>query len=223
MSRLNESEKELLTKMLRSHAYREKLAAERYKQAIDLSPTPEDRNYINHIVEEELNHYQGCLKVADELDIDLESHVNARMLQDPPGIPPFEDWFDLLLAHSLNDRAGYHVITGLIGSKVSSYAKLALEIVSEEELHGENGAASLIKHYPLCDHPQKKNRLVTHIDASIRCLGKPNSKNDAEAIKFGLKTKPSLQVIREFCEAVDPILVRLGCEDLLPLSNHYLK
>lgn len=223
MSRLNESERELITKMLGSHAYREKLAAERYKQAVDLSPTPGDRSYLNHIVEEETDHYRGCLRVASELDIDLESHVNARMLLDPPGIPPFEGWLDVLLAHSLNDRAGYHVITGLIGSKVSAYAGLALEIVSEEESHGENGAASLVKYYPLCDHPQKKDKLVTHIDAAIRCLGKPNSKNDAEAIRMGLKTKPSLQVINEFCDAVDPILVNLGCEDLWPLSSHYLK
>ena len=107
MSRLNESERELLTKMLGSHAYREKLAAERYAQAVDLSPTPEDRSYLNHIVEEETDHYRGCLRVAAELEIDLEAHVNARMLLDPPGIPPFESWLDVLLAHSLNDRAGF--------------------------------------------------------------------------------------------------------------------
>lgn len=223
MSRLNGSERELITKMLGSHAYREKLAAERYTQAADLSPTPEDSSYLNHIVEEETDHYRGCLRVASELDIDLESHVNARMLLDPPGIPPFEVWLDVLLAHSLNDRAGYHVITGLVGSKVGAYARLALEIVSEEESHGENGAASLVKYYPLCDNPQKKDKLRTHIDSAIRCLGKPNSKNDARAINMGLKTKPSLQVINEFCDAVDPILASLGCEDLLPLSSRYLK
>lgn len=223
MSGLNGSEIELITKMLGSHAYREKLAAERYEQATDLSPTPEDRRYLDHIVEEETEHYRGCLRVAIELGIELEARVNARMLLDPPGIPSFEVWLDVLLAHSLNDRAGYHVITGLIGSKVKPYARLALVIASEEEAHGENGAASLVRYYPLCEHPQKKDKLVTHLDAAIRCLGKPNSKNDAKAIKLGLKTKPSLQVIGEFCDAVDPILANLGCEDLLPLSSRYLK
>src|SRR5689334_9645180 len=158
MSGLNETEKDLLTKMLTSHAYREILAAKRFREAVDLCPTSRDRNYFTHIVEEEMEHYHGCLKVADELGIDLVPEVNARMLQDPPGIPPFEDWLDLLLAHSLNDRAGYHVLTGLIDSKVSAYAKLALEIVTEEEAHGENGAASLIKYYPSCDHPEKRDR-----------------------------------------------------------------
>jgi 1,2-phenylacetyl-CoA epoxidase catalytic subunit len=123
----------------------------------------------------------------------------------------------------VNDRAGFHVITGLIGSKVSAYARLASEIVTEEESHGENGAASLVNFYPLCDHPHKKAKLVTHIESAIRCLGKPNTKNDAEAIRMGLKTKPSSQIIGEFRDAVDPILLRLGCEDLSPLSNHYLK
>lgn len=223
MSLLNGSEKDLITKMLGSHGYREKLAVERYKQAADFAPTPTDRSYLKHIVEEETDHYMGCLRVAGELDIDLESHVNARMLLDPPGIPLFENWLDVLLAHSLNDRAGYHVITGLIGSKVSAYARLASEIVSEEEEHGEYGAAALVKYYPLCDHPKKKDKLVAHLDSAVRCLGKPNSRNDVEAIKMGLKTKPSFQVISEFCQAVDPILVELGTEDLMPLSNRYLK
>ncbi len=222
MSGLNRAERDLLSKMLGSHAYREKLAAERYAQAIDLSPTQGDRRYLNHIILEETAHYQGCLRVAGELDIDLESLVNARMDQDPPGIPVFEVWLDVLLAHSFNDRAGYHVITGLVGSKVGPYARLAVEIASEEETHGENGAASLVKYYPLCDHPQKRDKLLTHVDAAIRCLGKPNTWNDAAAIRLGLKTKPSTQVIREFCDAVNPILANLGCEDLLPLSSRYL-
>lgn len=223
MSRLNGSERNLLTKMLVSHGYREKLAVDRYTQAADFAPTPADQSYLKHIVEEETEHYRGCLSVAGELDIDLESHVNARMVIDPPGIPLFESWLDVLLAHSLNDRAGYHVITGLIGSKVSAYARLASEIVSEEESHGENGAAALVEYYPLCDHPQKKTKLVAHIDSAVRCLGKPNSRNDVEAIRMGLKTKPSFQVISEFCQAVDPILAKLGSEDLMPLSSRYLK
>jgi 1,2-phenylacetyl-CoA epoxidase catalytic subunit len=223
MSRLNGSEKDLLTKMLGSHGYREKLAVERYKQAAEFAPTSRDLAYLNHIVEEETDHYQGCLRVADELDIDLESQVSARMLLDPPGIPPFENWLDVLLAHSLNDRAGYHVITGLIGSRVSAYARLASEIVSEEEAHGEYGTAALVKYYPLCDHPEKKDQLVAHLDSAIRCLGKPNSRNDVAAIRMGLKTKPSVQVISEFCQAVDPILAELGTGDLMPLSSRYLK
>lgn len=223
MGRLNGSERDLLTKMLSSHGYREKLAVERYKHAAEFAPTPADLGYLNHIVDEETDHYLGCLRVADELDIDLESQVDARMLLDPPGIPPFENWLDVLLAHSLNDRAGYHVITGLIGSKVSAYARLASEIVSEEESHGEYGAAALVKYYPHCDHPQKKDQLVAHLDSAIRCLGRPNSTNDLQAIRMGLKTKPSFQVISEFCQAVDPILAELGSEDLMPLSSRYLK
>jgi 1,2-phenylacetyl-CoA epoxidase catalytic subunit len=223
MIRLNECERELLAKMLGSHAYREKLAAQRFAQAVDLAPTPADTSYLNHIVEEEIDHYRGCLRVAGELGIDLEALVNARMLLDPPGIPPFEVWLDVLLAHALNDRAGYHVLTGLTGSKVSAYARLAAEIVADEESHGETGAAALVKYYENCDHPKKRDLLLIHLDAAVRCLGKPNTKNDAQAIKTGLKTKPAEQIISEYCDAVDPILESLGCADLLPLSGRYLQ
>jgi hypothetical protein len=86
MSSLSGFERELITSMFRSHVYREELAAERYKQAIDIAPTPTDRSYINHIVEEETDMSRGhqsylaeILQISRSLAVVGEAKGNLNM------------------------------------------------------------------------------------------------------------------------------------------------
>ena len=224
MERLTQAEIEILTRMLTSNAYREKLAAVRYEAAVDLAITPQDRKYVLHVAEEEWEHYHKCLQVAKELDIDLEPLVNQRMTVEPPGIPPFNNWLDVLLAHTFADKAGYFILAALVNSKVSQYAEMAAEIAAEEERHGNHGASLLEEFYSRteCDEKAKHEMLMAHIDAGVRCLGQPNTRGDREAVALGLKTKPAAEIIRDFCAYADDILVRIRREDLIPLSSRYL-
>lgn len=215
MIQLTSRERELLTRMLVSHAYREKLAAIRFEEALALIPGGETQNYWLQVIEEEKEHYQGCIQVADELDIDLEALVEARMHRQPPGIPPFSNWLDVLLAHALNDKAGYYVLLGLIDSKIESYAALACHIVSEEESHGACGAAALVGYFSSQETSErhKRDALGRHIDAAIRCLGRPGTQGDREAVQLGLKTKPANETIVEFCSYVKSVVNQLPCHD----------
>lgn len=225
MERLTQSEIEILTRMLTSNAYREKLAAQRYEQAVDLATTGAARKYVLHVAEEEWDHYHKCLKVARELDIDLEPLVDQRMTADPPGIPPFNNWLDVLLAHTFADKAGYFILAALVNSKVRPYAEMAAEIAAEEERHGNYGASLLEDFYCRTDFDEKAKQqmLVDHIDAGVRCLGQPNTRGDREAVSLGLKTKPAAEIIRDFCSYADDILVRIGRAEMVPLSTRYLK
>lgn len=224
MESLTQAELKILTRMLTSHAYREKLAAQRYQEAVDLATTPQARKYVLHVAEEEWDHYHKCLKVAKELDIDLEPLVNQRMAVDPPGIPRFNDWLDVLLAHTFADKAGYFILAALVNSKVSPYAEMAADIAAEEERHGNYGASLLEEFYSKTDRDEKAKHemLMTHIDAGIRCLGQPNTRGDREAVALGLKTKYAAEVISDFCAYADDVLVRIRREDLIPLSSKYL-
>ena len=225
MERLTASETELLTRMLKSHAYREKLAAQRFEGAIGLAPTGETEKYLLHVAEEEWEHYHKCVKVAKELGIDLEPLVDARMLVPPPGIPPFNHWLDVLLAHAFNDQAGYFVLAGLTNSKVMPYAELAAEIIAEEKMHGRYGATLLQEYYGTmhCDEAAKSTMLITHLDAAVRCLGQPNTSGERLAVSTGLKTKLSEEIIREFCAYADDVLQRIQRQDLMPISCRYLR
>src|SRR6266404_250884 len=222
MARLDPYEHRLLSNMLTSHAYREKLAADRFRYALTLMPTSESGNYWSSVIAEEEEHYAGCLSVASEIGIELESLVASRLSRPPDGIPVFNDWLDVLLAHTFNDRAGYHVLLGLIGSKITSYAKLAKEIVEEEERHGNSGAASLIEFYGSDINSEGRRRqLLKHLDAAVWCLGRPNTKRDTDAVRLGLKTRSSEDSLKEFCEYADRVLMRIGEARLVPIINRY--
>lgn len=223
MSQFTCSEKELLTRMLVSHAYRERLAANRFKEALALLPRNEPEGYWLHVVEEEEEHLRGCHQVASELGIDLEPLVEARMQRQPPGIPPFREWLDVLLAHALNDKAGYYVLLGLTESRVKPYARLARAIVSDEASHGAYGSVALVKYFArheLRDDVLRET-LGRHIAAALRCLGRPDTKGDRDAVGFGFKTRPARETIKEFWSYVDDLLRQLNCQQ--KISRVHLK
>jgi 1,2-phenylacetyl-CoA epoxidase catalytic subunit len=225
MARLTLTEKDLLTRMLTSHAYRERLAAERFREALSLLPLHESETYWLGVIDEEQEHYVGCLDVAKQIRIDLEPLVASRMTRQPPGIPCFETWLDVLLAHAFNDKAGYYVLLGLMRSKVTPYAKLASHIVAEEESHGAMGVKALVTYYPASNESDhvKQETLIRHLDAAVRCLGRPNSWRDKEAVSAGLKTRPASVTITDFCAYADEVLERLDCQNLIPISGRYMK
>jgi 1,2-phenylacetyl-CoA epoxidase catalytic subunit len=222
MVALSHLERDLLTRMLISHAYRERLAAKRFKQALALLPPHELSSYWHKVIKEEEEHYQGCLGVGRDLRIDIEPLVSARMKQSPAGIPPFTNWLDALLAHAFNDRAGYFVLLGLTGSKIESYAALATRIVAEEANHGAKGVMALVDYWPSSDERLRRMALITHLDAAVRCLGRPDTIRDKQALKTKLKTQSSRTVIEAFCRFADDVLRAIECVDLTPTSARYL-
>ncbi len=215
---------DLLTRMLTSHTYREKLGAERFKQAIDMTISPQEKFYFQRVVYEEEQHFYGCLEVGDELGINLKELINARMHKEPPGIPVFYTWLDVLLAHAFNDQAGYFVLQGLTGSSIEVYASLAARLIEEEESHGIQGAKMLIRYLNQLEKLDSSvlASILNHLDAAARCIGRPNSRKDTEAVRLHLKSRSSAETMEEFCSYADGILKQLSCENLTPLAKRYL-
>ena len=221
MERLTLEERQLLTRMLTSHAYRERLAFDRFSTAVSLAPSPSARSHVVQVTHEELMHFRGCLEVASEIGLSIESAVDMRMTVEPAGIPAFGSWLDAMMAHAFNDRAGYHVLLGIRHSKVTLYARLAESILEEEMEHGSYGAAAFVDLYRDAGIPEaeKRSMLLTHLEAAIRCMGRPNSPGDLLAVQSGLKTRSSAETLVEFSRYVDPILLKVGRDDLVPLSR----
>lgn len=203
---------ELLGKMLTSHAYRERLAATRFEEASDLAPDARTRAYVRGVVTEETEHYEACVATARSLGIDIEARVQRRLLQVPEGIPRFRTWLDVLLAHALNDEAGLFVLRGLVGSCVPAYASLAKHIVDDEVLHGSRGRSMLTAYWPTAPESasEKIVKFREHVDAGVRCLGRPDTPGDAFAIRSGLKTIPASTLVTSYGVYVDGVATDLG-------------
>jgi 1,2-phenylacetyl-CoA epoxidase catalytic subunit len=215
----------LLTRMLTSHAYRERLAAEQFRQAVHLAPTEAARIYIQGVASEETEHFQLCLAAAETLGLEIAEAVEARMAKAPPGIPVFGTWLDVLLAHALNDEAGLFVLRGLATSRVEAYATLAKHIIDDELLHGSRGRSMLLAYWPTAQDSRqaKHEKFIEHLDAGVRCLGRPDTPSDKLAIAFGLKTTPARDLIRAYCSYADDIVAALDLPGLLPTAQRYLE
>lgn len=222
-SNISPEESVLLTKMLVSHAYRERLGAQRFISIVDCVDTPrEEVSHLCHAIGEEYEHYRGCIDVGSDLGIPLVSSVDGRMMHGVDGIPPFESWLDFCLAHAFNDKAGEFVLEGIVGSRIEPYAKLARRILEDEKGHGEKGRELLVRNYSEYDEDFRQDRLRVHLDAAVMCLGRPGTNNDRRAVELGLKTKHSEQLIREFCAYADNVLREIGEGELTPLEKDYL-
>jgi 1,2-phenylacetyl-CoA epoxidase catalytic subunit len=221
---LTGDERALLARMLTSHAYRERLAADRYRAALALAPTAADRAYLARVIEEEEDHYGGCIDVGHHLGIDIAERVAERAGRLPAGIPELHDWLDVTLAHALNDQAGYQVMVGLRGSRIIAYAKMAEQILSEEADHGQTGAVAAARTYRTTDLSPEllRERLVIHLDAAVRCLGRPGSAGDRAALAAGFKMRSAADTIRAFCADADSVLAALDEPTLLPAAARYL-
>jgi len=166
-----------------------------------------------------------CAEAAHALGIeDIERRVAERMSRPPEGIPRFETRLDMFLAHALNDEAGRFVLEGLTGSTVAAYARVAKHIIDDEKEHGSQGRRMLFEEFSssTASPADKERLLILHLDAAIRCLGRPDTQHDDEAVACGLKTKPARSIITEYCEYADSIVVALGYAALTPLARRYL-
>lgn len=200
---------ELLRRMLVSHAYRERLASERFRVAQQFAMNAQELEYFASVVSEEAAHYQACINVATKVGLSLDADVAARFRRLPPGIPEFNDRFDVLLAHAFNDRAGYFVLEGIVGSRVEPYALVAARVLADEEMHGDEGAELLRASWSDFRATMQpllfRARIIAHLDAALRCLGRPFSQSDAYAVAWGLKTRHSadaIEVFLEYCNTV---------------------
>jgi 1,2-phenylacetyl-CoA epoxidase catalytic subunit len=191
---------EVLQQMLTSHAYRERLAMLRFTEAAALAPDEHSRVYVTGVGAEEAEHYRACLATARTLGVDVATRVDERFSRPPIGIPIFHTWLDVLLAHALNDEAGLFVLRGLVGSRIPAYAALARHIVDDEALHGSRGREMLLAYWPqapLSDEV-KLAKFHEHVQAGVRCLGRPNTPGDTFALRAGLKTIPAVELIAQY-------------------------
>ena len=74
---------ETVSKMLGSQAYRELAAAVVFAEALALVPTLEFKRHVVHTVEEEMEHYAICVRLAEDLGIEgFDAACSQRVRED---------------------------------------------------------------------------------------------------------------------------------------------
>lgn len=208
----------VLRRMLVHHAYRELDAVRQFSRAYAHAPR-DAHDCLRDTIADEVSHYRGCLDAARQLGFEVSYDVQARMQRGPPGIPHIASWEDFVLSHALNDQAGLFVLRNCSDSSAAPYAALCRTIIADEERHGSRGRELLIAHAKA--RGIERDRLLVHLDASVRCLGRPGTEGDRIAVAEKLKKEPARTIIAAYCDHADAVLSEAG-QAVAPLSARYL-
>ncbi|MFQ5843940.1 MAG: Phenylacetic acid catabolic protein [Planctomycetota bacterium] len=201
---------ETLCRLIRSQAYRELAASERFGYALRFVPTVEFKRKVVHHVVEELEHYEACVELYRQLDAgDLDAICHERLRDGP--IPLIESFLELGMAQFLFDRASAYQLREYENSSFDPYCAVVGKILEEEEGHESFGAEVVIEH---CRDPANRPRAQELFDrwlaVSLRSFGRPGTDGNRYAVSVGLKTRDSGAIQQDYVDDLKPTMRLCG-------------
>jgi 1,2-phenylacetyl-CoA epoxidase catalytic subunit len=202
---------ETVTAMIRSQAYRELAAATVFAEALILVPTVAFKKKVGRHVEEELEHYEECCKLYEELDAGDLYEICTRLLREQRPIPPIEAFLDLGVAQFLYDRASGYQLREYENCSFDPYCRIVGKILEEEEGHESFGAEIMIEH---CRDPERRAPAQKYYDkwlaVSLKSFGRPGTEGNRYAIEVGLKTRDSGAVAQDYLDSLKTVMRLCG-------------
>ncbi len=193
---------ETVSKMLRSQAYRELAAAVVFAEALSLVPTVEFKRHVVHTVEEEMEHYAICVRLAEQIGLaDFDAECTRHVREDRP-VPAIESFLELGVAAFLYDSASAFQLREYENSSFDPYCRVIGRILEEEEGHENFGAEMMIQ---MSRDPSNREEIQRHFDkwlaVSLRSFGRPAHERSRIAIEAGLKTRDSAAVAQDYVDS----------------------
>ncbi|MHC4956217.1 MAG: Phenylacetic acid catabolic protein [Planctomycetota bacterium] len=213
---------ETISKMLRSQAYRELAAAVVFAEALALVPTLEFKRHVVHTVEEEMEHYATCVRLAEQIGLEGFDEACTRRVRDDRPIPAIESFLELGVAACLYDSASAFQLREYENSSFDPYCRVIGRILEEEEGHENFGAELMIQ---LSRDPANRDELQRCFEkwlaVSLRSFGRPGMEHSRFAIEAGLKTRDSSAVAQDYIDALKSTLRVCGIS--LPAREQLLE
>ena len=213
---------ETVSKMLRSQAYRELAAAVVFAEALALVPSLEFKRHVVHTVEEEMEHYAICVRLAEDLGIEgFDGECSRHVREDRP-IPVLESFLELGVAAFLYDSASAFQLREYENSSFDPYCRVIGRILEEEQGHENFGAEMMIQ---TSRDPSSRDEMQRCFDkwlaVSLRSFGRPGIERSRFAIEAGLKTRDSCAVAQDYVDSIKST-ARL-CGIVLPSRERLLE
>jgi 1,2-phenylacetyl-CoA epoxidase catalytic subunit len=202
---------ETLSKMIRSQAYRELAAAVVFAEAIAIVPTLEFKHHVVHTIEEEMDHYAVCVRLAESIGLeDFDEECSRHVREDRP-IPAIESFLELGVAACCYDSASAFQLREYENSSFDPYCRVIGKILEEEEGHENFGAEMMVQ---LSRDPANRGELQRCFDkwvaVSMRSFGRPEHERSRYAIEVGLKTRDSAAVAQDYVDSLKSIMRLCG-------------
>lgn len=208
---------EILRAQVAGLGYRALATAHELASALPLAPTLVVKKALVEYVREELERFQSASMLYAEVTQgdDLHAAVGERLAD----VPRPESWLEVVIMQLLFDRAGKIQLEETAGSSDARIARLASDILAGERMHGVmSGEAGNALRNMLHAEPERRDEAQRHVErwlvVSLRSFGRPGSERGKQALELGLKRRDSGDVVRDYLEAIAPILA--ACDLALP-------
>ena len=202
-----------LSRMLTSQAYRELAAAVVFAEAIAIVPTLEFKQHVVHTVEEEMDHYAVCVRLAKQIGIEGFDERCSRHVREDRPVPSIESFNELTVAACLYDSASAFQLREYENSSYDPYCRVIGKILEEEEGHENFGAELMIlRSREPENHAELQRCFEKWFAVSMRSFGRPEHERSRYAIEVGLKTRDSAAVAQDYIDSLKSVMRLCGLQ-----------
>jgi ring-1,2-phenylacetyl-CoA epoxidase subunit PaaA len=183
---------------------------------MELAPTPRDKVTIARWLAEEINHGYIAWRLLSELGTELGADDFGEDFEPAIDIfrEPIKDWLDLAFFHGLGDRAGKYQAEEWLHSSYAPMARVAPDIVNDEQGHADMGIAHL--RAMLRDDPgllpEAQRRLERWYPITLDMFGRTDSKRQYDYIEFGLRSRTNEEARSAFMAKCEEVVGEFGLE-----------
>ncbi len=198
----------LVRQLLESQGYREIMAANIFGHAIKFAPDLRLKQLIAEQMVEELEHFEAVACLYKQ----VEGGPLLPMIEDRLARVPYPgSWLELAMAQFLYDRAGEFHLREYRSCSFVPYARIVGKILAEEEGH-EGFGERVVKEF--CLQAEGRSKAQPHFDkwlaVALLSFGRPETEGNRRAMEFGLKTRDSGEVMRDFLDDIKPAMRECG-------------
>lgn len=203
-----------LIKLLADQARAELFAAHTYSSWLRRAPGPEEKMYLAELAKEETEHWYKAVKLLEELGVSPSEarkrqtfswfYYTSRLLL------PRLTWIDILMMSFLIDHGAYFLVEDFAQSSYASWAKMAQEILKDEEDHPDFGANCLRAMMRERGAAPVQRALNKWWRLALNMFGAPVTKNTDLYIRLGLKYRSNEERRQAYRRSCEPKIQALG-------------
>jgi len=188
-------------------------ACELFARTVQYVDTPAQKVELTQTAMDEATHVRIVSELAPKIGIDLDELMRNRrplaawFLGDETDV---RDWAELCVFKFLVDRAGNVWLWSMRDTSFGPYRETMAPIMRDEAHHQNDGAKGV-----LAEIEKGRRELVqTYINKwfprAMKLLGRPQSKGNLLAHKYGLKGADSVVEMRKYLDEIMPTIQKGG-------------
>jgi len=205
-----------LLKLLADQARAELLGSNTYSSWVRRAPGPTERMYLAELAMEETEHWYKAVTLLQELGVspsDARNYESNHWFYFLSRLLTLrKKWVDLLMMSFLIERGGYFLVEDFAQSSYAPWARMAEEILEDEQGHPNLGANCILASIRKEGLARAQRALHKWWRVALNMFGPPTTANANTYIRLGLKIRTNEDRRQAFRRCCEPQIRELGLQ-----------